>query len=163
MLLVLDVQVLDAERAAVGFLETRDQLAEAGVRDSTKAPGRHHAVEVGLAEAELRRLEQRMARGLRRERIEMRDQVPELAVRVDQIENPDHRLGGGGHEGRRASAVARQRSSVPVGCQLEAREEQSPALVDRARIRLVAPVLLGNIVLVREGDAFENAHRYLFF
>src|SRR5207249_4340192 len=53
LLLVLDVHVLDAERAAVGRLEARDQVADAGARAAAEAAARDDAVEVLVAEAEL--------------------------------------------------------------------------------------------------------------
>src|SRR5207245_9582422 len=84
LLLVLDVHVLDAERAAVGRLVDRDQVADAGARAAAEAAARDDAVEVLVAEAELRGLEERMPRGLRRERAQGGGQVTELAGGVAQ-------------------------------------------------------------------------------
>src|SRR5436309_3325059 len=154
LLLVLDVHVLDAERAAVGRLQARDQVADAGARAAPEAAARDDAVEVLVAEAELRGLEERMPRGLRRERVQVGDQVPELAVGVDQVEDADD---GGAGRGRGGRARGRRADHRPIaaGAQLEAREEERPLLADRARVRLVAAVLLGDVVLVGERGAGE--------
>src|SRR5438034_483233 len=157
LLLVLDVHVLDAERAAVGRLEARDQVADAGARAAAEAAARDHAVEVLLAEAELGGLEERMARGLRRERVQVGDQVPELAVGVDQVEDADDGGAGRSRGGRARRRRADQRP-VAAGAQLEAREEERPLLADRARVRLVAAVLLGDVVLVGERRAVDRLH-----
>src|SRR5437867_2207800 len=157
LLLVLDVHVLDAERAAVGGLEARDQVADAGARAAAEAPARDHAVEVLLAEAEFRGLEERMARGLRRERVQVGDQVPELAVGVDQVKHTDD---GGAGRGRGGRA---DRGPVAAGPQLEAREEERPLLADRARVGLVAAVQLGGVVLVGERGAVDRLHAGFFF
>ena len=159
LLLVLDVHVLDAERAAVGRLQARDQVADAGARAAAEAAARDDAVEILVAEAELRGLEERMPRGLRRERVQVGDQVPELAVGVDQVEDADDgRAGRGGHP-RCHPADGR---SVAAGTQLEAREEERPLFADRARVGLVAAVLLGDVVLVGERDAVDAFHPRFF-
>src|SRR5207245_7875691 len=84
LLLVLDVHVLDTERAAVGGLQASDQVADAGARAAAEAAARDDAVEILVAEAELRGLEERMPRGLRRERAQGGGQVTELAGGVAQ-------------------------------------------------------------------------------
>ena len=58
--LVGERQVLDAERAAVGALERRQQLAEGGGLQAAEGPAVHDAVEVALAEAELVEIEERV-------------------------------------------------------------------------------------------------------
>src|SRR5438552_2522846 len=157
LLLVLDVHVLDAERAAVGRLQARDQVADAGARAAPEAAARDDAVEVLVAEAELRGLEERMPRGLRRERVQVGDQVPELAVGVDQVEDADDGRASGGRGGRARRRRADQRP-VAAGAQLEAREEERPLLADRARVRLVAAVLLGDVVLVGERRGVDRVY-----
>src|SRR5438309_5581863 len=162
LLLVLDVHVLDTERAAVGRLQARDQVADAGARAAAEAAARDDAVEVLVAEAELRGLEERMPRGLRRERVQVGDQVPELAVGVDQVEDADDGRAGGGRGGRARRRRADQRP-VAAGAQLEAREEERPLLADRARVRLVAAVLVGDVVLVGECGAVDRLRAGFFF
>src|SRR5207237_3506036 len=139
LLLALDVHVLDAERATVGRLEACDQVADAGARAAAETAARDHAVEVLLAEAELRGLEERMPRGLRRERVQVGDQVAELAVGVDQVEDADDGRAGRGRGGRARRRRADHRP-VAAGTQLEAREEERPLLADRAWVGLVAAV-----------------------
>src|SRR5881296_3354815 len=162
LLLVLDVHVLDAEPAAVGRLQARDQVADAGARAAAEAAARDDAVEVPVAEAELRGLEERMPRGLRRERVQVGDQMPELAVGVDQVEDADDGRAGRGRDGRARGRRADHRP-VAAGAQLEAREEERPLLADRARVRLVAAVLLGDVVLVGERRAVDRLHAGFFF
>src|SRR5436190_7525550 len=156
LLLVLDVHVLDAERAAVGGLQASDQVADAGARAAAEAAARDDAVEILVAEAELRGLEERMPCGLRRERVQIGDQMPELAVGVDQVEDADDRRAGRARRGRADGGP------VAAGPQLEAREEERPLLADRARVGLVAAVLLGDVVLVGERDAVDAFHPRFF-
>src|SRR5262249_47170670 len=66
---------------------------------------------------------------------------------------PLDRLGGRRRRDRRGSnAVAAVRG------ELEAGEEQGPALVDGVRIHLPATVLLGDVVLVGERKPFDTVH-----
>ncbi len=63
--LVGECQVLDAERAAVGASERREQLAEGRGPQAAEAAAVHLAVQVALAEAELAEIEERVGRGPR--------------------------------------------------------------------------------------------------
>ena len=123
------------------------------------------AVQVGLAEAELRRLEQRMAGAAVAERIEVGDEVAELAVGVDQVEDADDGLGAapGGRAATAADAATVRARAVRTGAvavrgHLEAGEEQRPALVDGARVGPVASVLLLDVVRVRTAHEIEVGH-----
>src|SRR6185436_10550754 len=87
--LVLDVEVLDPDVTAVGRLEATNQLAEGRDRTSPKARALDHPLEIGFRGAELRRRQERMADGRRSERVQVRDQMTQLAVRVHQIRDLD--------------------------------------------------------------------------
>src|SRR5262249_3229351 len=160
-----DVEILDAESAAVGRLETLDQLAQRHRSDTLEAARIDDAVEVTLPEAELRGVEERMADGPGPERGQMRDQMAQLAIRVHQVEGAHvgDRLRGGPGANLPPSGCGlrgeRDRCAVlSVGCQLEAGEEELPALVDGSRIVLPAAVLLRDVVLVGERQPFEAVH-----
>ena len=155
LLLVLDVEVLDAERPAVRRLEARDELTERGGGAAAEARALDHPSQVGFREAQLRGLEKRMTGGLRRERIQMRDQVAELAVGMHEVGDLEYGFLLGGCDDRRRAPIA-------VDRELEAGEEESPPLVDRVGILLIAPILLGDVVLVGERDAVESAHSVPF-
>ena len=49
----------------------------------------HDEIEIGLVEAELRQLEQWVRGGVAAERVQVGDEMAELAIRVDQIENAE--------------------------------------------------------------------------
>ncbi len=146
LLRVLDVQVLDAERAAVGRLEPGDQLAQRrpGLA-AAEVAGVDDPIEVGLAEAELRRLEERMARWRLGERIQPRHEVTELAVGVHEVD--------GAEDGRRRGTHDRP---AAVGPEVEPGEEGRPARVDRAGVGEPAAVLLVDVVGVRERDTCQR-------
>ena len=58
--LVGERQVLDAERAAIGVLERRQQIAEGSGLETPEHPAVHRAVQVGLAKAEVVESEERV-------------------------------------------------------------------------------------------------------
>jgi hypothetical protein len=131
-----DVHELRTQRAAVGLAQRVDQLAE---RALERAPERrlHLAIEVRLAEAERRELEEwvRHRRAVA-ERIEPRDQVPELAIGVDERE-------------RAVGPPARGGATLT---ELDPGEEQRPILGHRPRILRPAAVLILDVVGVRPQD-----------
>ncbi len=70
------------------------------------------------------------------------------------------KLGAGlgvGDGARSDEPVAVDRGAV--GAQLEAGEERRPLLVDRVRVGLPAPILLGDVFHVGERDRSEPTHR----
>jgi hypothetical protein len=158
LLAIRDVHVLDAERPAVRREHALDELVQRPTGGASKRPEVDCAVEILGAEAELGRLEQGMADRLWIQRVQMCDQVPELAVGVDEVVYAEHRLGHGGDALRGAGAVA-----GAVGGELEAREEQRPALVDRARVRTIAAILLFEIVRIGDRGEVDAAHRDSLF
>ncbi len=88
---------LDADRAAVGFTQNRDQLFERGVARVAQLVV-ENTLQVGLGQAERRRLEQleRVVPGLQLQGVEIGQVVAELAIGVDQAR--DGRLGASGVE-----------------------------------------------------------------
>ena len=112
--LVGDVHVLDAERAAVGLAQRGDQIAQRRRRISRQRLGADRVIEVGFAEPEVREIQQRMGVDVVAERIELSDQVPELAVRADQRE-----CAAGG-------LAARGGPAAPLRGQVEPGEEDRP-------------------------------------
>ena len=152
LLLVRDVQVLDAERAAVRAPEAFDQLAQWSPARAAEAAAVDRALHVRLGEAELGGVEQRMAHRPRLERVQVGDQVAELAEGVHQV--------GGVEDAARGCRGLDQgggRLAVAVR-QLETGEESRPALVDGGGIGLVAAILLGHIVLVRQRHPVQAVH-----
>src|SRR5262249_8487372 len=142
LLPIEDVEILGGDGAAVGRLQAGHQPAQWHPAAAAEAARVDHPIEILLGEAEVRGLEQRMALRLRSERIQMRDQVTELAIRVDQVVDALERavllrrrrlgLRPGHGDGRRGRAIA----SLPA--ELEAGEEEGPALVDGMWICLPA-------------------------
>src|SRR5437667_228384 len=153
LLLVRDVEVLDAERPAIGPPAAFDQLPEWRATETLEPAAFDHPLHVVRGETELGGVEQRMAHGARLERVQVSDQMAELAEGMDQVRGVGYadrrRAGrldqGGGH----LAVVARQ---------LETGEESRPALVDGGGIGLVAAILLGHVVLVRQRHPVEAVH-----
>ena len=58
---VLDVHVLDADGPAIGLAEGRQQLSQRALRQAQKMVRVERAIQVGLRQAELRKLQQRIA------------------------------------------------------------------------------------------------------
>src|SRR5205823_12142766 len=84
--LVRDVgQEFRAERAAVGEAQFLDQVAQRPVERAVKTAADNLLVQVIGREAELRQVEQRMGGSVVAERIELGDEVPQLAVAVYEI------------------------------------------------------------------------------
>ena len=136
---VLDVHVLDADRPAVGFAQGRDQLAERRPADrprngmASNVRSRSASVQAELAQFEIRMRRRRVG-----ERIDLGDQVAEIAIGVDQAE--DAELGRG--VGRRGRG--------PLG-EGEAFEERPPQVIDGRRVGLPALVGVVNRTLVPTG------------
>ncbi len=84
-LLVGDRQILDAERAAVGLGERRDELAERAAGAAAERLPVHDPVEIASVEAELLELQERVVTWAVAERIEVGDEVAELTVGVDEL------------------------------------------------------------------------------
>jgi hypothetical protein len=163
LLTVLDVQVLDGERTAIGLLQALDQLAERHPGSTVVRGGVHDLVEVRLGEAELVVIEIRMRRWRRLQRIQVGHQVALLAIRLDEAVDAEDADLARLVELLAAGAVRTnvgQRVTVPVG-QVEAAEEDRPPLVDRIRVVLPALILFGDPILVRQRDRFESAHDIL--
>src|SRR5262249_30086301 len=95
--------------------------------------------------------------------VQMCHQVTQLAVRMDEIERAElrpRRRGTLGRPRRRCYPVLREEVCTvpPVHRQLESGEEEAPALVDGAWIVLPAAILIRDVVLVGEREAFETIH-----
>ena len=153
LLLVRDVEVLDAERPAVGPPEALDQLPERHAPETLEPAAFDRALHVGLGESELGGVEQRMAHGARLERVQPGDEMAELAEGMHQVGGIEHairRRCGRLDQGRGGPAVAAR--------QLETGEESRPALVDGGGVGLVAAILLGHVVLVRQRHPVEAVH-----
>src|SRR5262249_38161333 len=93
---IADPEVLGAERSAVGLAQGGDQLAEGARRRTAETPGVHRLVEVALAEGVLRDVEEGMLRGRSGERIDVGEDMAEVAVGADQAERRRQRLAGAG-------------------------------------------------------------------
>jgi hypothetical protein len=78
--LVGDAGVFDADRAAVGFAELGDEVAQRAVGGAEEGAVAYLPGEVLLRHAEDRQLQQRVAGAVVSERIELSDKVPEFAV-----------------------------------------------------------------------------------
>jgi hypothetical protein len=133
-ILVLDVGVFDADMAAVDLVERGDDVAELHLAAAGEVADVKRRVEVLLAEAELFELE--LGRGRRRtaQRVEVRLDVPDGAVGVDQViharlPNAVHDRAGG-NPGRGLAAAA----------QGEALEEGAPGRVDG--VGIIKPALV---------------------
>src|SRR4029453_7734618 len=79
-LLVGDREVLDAERAAIGLGERRDELAERAAGAAAERLPVHDPIEIARVEAELLEMQERVVARAVPERIEVGDEVAELAV-----------------------------------------------------------------------------------
>ena len=141
-LLVGHVDELDPQRPAVGFAQRRDQLTQRAVEVAEERLRINRLIEVGLAEPELAGIEQRMILEIGAQRIDPGDQVPELAVSVDQPVDT-------------ARGPGRSRSSRRVLGQIEAGEEQRPVFGHRSRVGAVASVHVFDVARVRALDEVE--------
>ena len=126
---VLDVHVLDADRAAIGLAQGGQQLPERCLRRADERAGIERTVEIGRIESELLQLEQRMGRARLAQGIEMGDEMPQVAIGIDQED--DARLPPG---------IQRRRGQA-VDAELEALEEEPPAFIDGSRVLL--PLVVG--------------------
>src|SRR6185436_10436933 len=100
------------------------------------------AVQVGRAQPERGEVEQRMLVRIRPERVEPRDEVAELAVRMDETRDPARAGPGPG--------------ALPLLAQLETGEEQRPWLGDRIGVLPPAGVLVFDVVRVRAQDEVQT-------
>jgi hypothetical protein len=107
-----------------------------------------HPLEVGVGEAELLEREQRMRSGPVTERIEIGDQVAELAERVDQVEDADHGLDAAGRPGGASEA------------EFVAGEDEPPGLVDALRVLAELLVEGGDVIGVRAGEMIDETQRF---
>ena len=149
LLRVLDVHVLDADRPAVRCLQPGDQVTDGRARAAPEAAARDDAIEVRLAEAELRGLEERVRARRRVERIQPGDEVSELAVGVHEVEHADD---------RRDLARGSDGGAVRPVRELVAGEEERPFGADGRRIDLPAAILLRDVLLVRERRTLDRPH-----
>ncbi len=125
---VLNVHVLHADEPAVGIAQGSYQVVQGSRTQSHERAGIDDAIEVGFRQAELGRLQQRVTGARLAERIEMSEEVANVAIGVDQPDDAGlHRSLGG-----------RRR---PGQSQLEALEEETPARIDRSGI--LPPALVG--------------------
>jgi hypothetical protein len=133
-ILVLDVGVFDPDMAAVDLVERRENVAELHLAAAGEVADVEHRVEVGVAEAEVRECELGRGRGRVAERVEVRLDVADRAIGVDEVIDAGL-LGGvddraGGRAGR----------GLPVAAEGEALEERAPRRIDR--VGVVEPALV---------------------
>ena len=108
-----DVHEFDAERAAIGRPELVDQIAKRAVERTLKIGVRDPLVHVGIGSGRTGKVEQGMAWPVVAERIEVGDEMAQLAIGMNQVFgfDTDPSLGGIGLVGRfgkrRLSAAAR--------------------------------------------------------
>src|SRR5437763_1134697 len=98
-------------------------------RRADERAGIERTVEIGRIESELLQLEQRMGRARLAQGIEMGDEMPQVAIGIDQED--DARLPPG---------IQRRRGQA-VDAELEALEEEPPAFIDGSRVLL--PLVVG--------------------
>ena len=105
LLQVVDVHIFEADVAAVGRLQHRDDLADASPARSRARRRVDRAVEVGVGEAVIGRASGRpgSSRVVQAERIELGGEMPAHAIGADQHHRPDasRRRRGGSRRGRR--------------------------------------------------------------
>ena len=149
---VLDVEVLDAHVAAVGAGEAGDEVAQLHRAAGEIVADVEGAVEVVVAEAEFRECQTRGGGGGRAERIEVRLEVADRAVVVDEA--VDERLLAAGPGGIGLVRSAEEPGGVAVGGKGEPLEEGAPVGVDGAGV--VEPSL---VVLVDEVGVERSGER----
>jgi len=151
LVLVEDVHVLDAKGAAIRGPQTGDQVAQGRARAALERRAIHHPIEVGVREPELRRLEQGVARLVVAQRIQVGDQVAELAIGVNQVEDADVAL-----EGRLGAYGGGVRPVAPG--RFEAGKEQRPMRPDRRRVAQILLVQAVNVIGIRPIDEIQVGH-----
>jgi hypothetical protein len=142
-------------------LQARDELAQRQPCRALERGRVDDAVELRLGEAELVVVEVGMSLRRRLERVQMGHQMAALAIRLDEpVHAEDAHLAGVDDRLSRPAVAdgVRGRRAVPVGTEVEAGEEDGPALVDRGRVFLPAAILLGDPVLVRQRNGLESSH-----
>src|SRR5207244_1859964 len=118
--LVGDIDDLDAQGAAIGFAQGTDQSSQGAVAFAHEGTHIHRPVQIGLAQAEVGELEHRIAVPVITKRIELGNQVAELAIGEYETE----------YSPGRAAAIPGYRAFFG---QVEAGKENRPVLGDRAR------------------------------
>src|SRR2546423_797118 len=81
---VLDMHVLDADGAAVGFPQGDHEFAQRSLLHTDKRTGFKNVVEVGYIQSELLELQKRMRAPRFAQRVEMGNEVAEVAIGVDE-------------------------------------------------------------------------------
>ena len=138
--LVRHRQVFDAERAAVRFAEGGDQVAQRSARAALEGRPVHDAVEIALGEAELRQPQQRMLARTATERVEIGHQMAELTIGVHELVD------------RAAGAHTITQGEVEAG------EDERPALVDRGGIAKVLTIEGVDVFGIGARDLVEGQH-----
>jgi hypothetical protein len=127
---VLDVHVFDADGAAVGLAQRLEQVAQGCWAKADERAGIDDAIEVGIAQAELGEFQQRVAGAPLAERIEVGEEVAEVAIGVDEADDADL-LG----------AAATAWGGRPRQAKLESLEEVAETRIDRFGV--LPPALVG--------------------
>ncbi len=142
---VLEVEVLDGGRTAIGIPEHAEDLPQRGLLCPSEVAGVEDLVEVPLAQTEGLELEERMALEVVAERVEVRDQVADVAIGEDEARHSRLIRGSLGGDGPRRA----------VG-EVEPGEEQPPLLSHGARIELPLFVHLFDVLRAcQQRDAFR--------
>ncbi len=115
---VLNVEVLDGYRPAIGVVEHAEDLPQRGLLRPDEVAGVEYLVEVLFSETESSELEQRVAFEVVAERVEVGDEVADVAVGEDQAR----------HLGLIGGAFRCHRPRRAVG-EVEPRKEQLPLCV----------------------------------
>ncbi len=160
------VHVLDADRPAVSRLQGLQKLGQRPFLQSFVGGTLDDLIEIGLAEPELGQRQDRMFAWSALQRVEIGNQVTELAIGVDQtVATQMRRLGVGNTLGDGAAGGQDHRSAVgsvlgahPVALPLVTGEEERPSGIDRLRIFQKLPVERVYVVGIGPQDRVERGH-----
>jgi hypothetical protein len=139
LIAVGDVDELHADAAAIGIAQFRQQVAQRAVGRTVEAAAPDDAIQVRLRHPEVVQVQQRMIRPIVAKRIEVGDEVTQLAIAVNQVEYPHRQRDGSGNVRAGGGLLGRDLGrSHQAG--IEAGEERLPLLAHRARVLAIALV-----------------------
>ena len=110
-----------------------------------------------------RQVEQRVARAVVAERVELGDEVAELAVGVDEVEDARSTGSAAGpvapaRRRRGLDAAPMPRAPLPSAASSKPAKKSAQRSSTERRVGAIAPVLLLDVVRVGEADELEGVH-----